>query len=781
MTDASTTTVTDVLEQRLEKSHRDELIRDSAISPDVVAERGYATVKSPNIALRDGYGRDTREQLRAQGFPSWAIRENYFYPGLLVPMYTPRGQRIPGQWKPRNPVPGPNGKRMRYASAKSPSRLDVHPRWTKDPDPDGREARLPVIQDPTIPLWITEGVKKADSLTSRDICAVALAGVYNWRNTHATLGDWEDVRLKGREVIICFDADAVIKPDVQRAMARLGKWLKYKGAQKVWYLVVPPGVNGVTTKGVDDYFAAGGTVKQLEQAFATKPPREVSTADTYTDARLAETIAEEVLDGRYLWTGAIGWLQWDGRRWVSATEVSVGEAVRQWALDAFAAAAQRLRENASDAQVDLDGLRPMLGASRQKAVLGLARGIVERAGEGFDADPDLLNTPDGVVHLPTGDVLPHDPDLLMTKITKGSYRPGFIHPDWDQALQALPEDVRGWWQIRMGIAISGHTDPDAVIAVLQGGGENGKSALTQSGFLIAVGSYGMVASQKLLMGSKNEHSTEIADLKGMRYVLVEELVEEGQINVGAIKRIAGTDRQRARKTHKDNVEWDPSHSVIATTNPVPVVKETDHGTWRRLKMIRCPYTWLPPGVPLDGPNDRRGDPTLRGRLTASPSGQHDAMITWAVEGAKTWYANREELARKGAEVADILVPPKRVEEDSLAWRVLSDRILGFWTERLIPDVTAAVVTREVWEEFNDWLRANGHAAWALETFSPRFAGHAATTRHRVTKKRTRDHSAIMRRPLGNAFGAAHKDLPKQVEVWVGVRFRTEKDASENDS
>ena len=780
MTNVSTATVADTVGSRLSETHRKELIDGSAIDPAVIVERGYVTVGRPDGTLRDGYGRDTREQLRALGFPGWATREPYFYPGLLLPMYTPTGTRLPGQWKPFSAIPGPDGKRMRYASAKSPSRLDVHPRWSRDPDPDGREARLPAIQDVDVPLWITEGLKKADSLTSRGICTIALAGVFNWRNTHATLGDWEDVRLKGREVTVCFDADATTKPAVQKAMARLGQWLKHKGASKVWYLVVPPGVEGSATKGVDDFLAAGGTITQLEQAYATKPPKDVSTSDTWTDARLAETIAQEVLDGRYVWAAGLEWLGWDGRAWRETHEVSVIESVRQWALDQFADAAQRLQKQEDGAAGDVEGLRPMLGASRQKAVLSLARGVVERRADDFDRDPDLLNTPGGVVHLPTGDVLPHDPDLMMTKITKGSYRPEYRHADWSQALQALPVECREWWQARMGVALSGYTDPDERIIVLQGGGENGKSALTQGGFLHAVGDYGMIASQKLLMGSKTEHSTEIAELKGRRFVLVEELIEEGQINVGTLKRIAGATRLTARRTHKDNMSWDPTHSVIATTNPIPVVKETDHGTWRRLTMVKFPLTFVtapevPPGgtLPALAAGEVYGDPTLKTRLTASPDGQHDAMITWAVEGAMAWYANREALERKGS-VGDILAPPKRVQDDSLAWRTLSDRILGFWIECLIADPTAAVVSRELWEHFKEWLRGNGHQELSLEVFTPRFGGHQRTTAARVTKSRTRNLSPIMRRPL-TGFGTVEKPLPKQVEAWHGVRYRTEAD------
>jgi putative DNA primase/helicase len=59
--------------------------------------------------------------------------------------------------------------------------------------------------------------------------------------------------------------------------------------------------------------------------------------------------------------------------------------------------------------------------------LTLARGIVARKTDDLDSDPDLLNTPSGIVDLQRGELLPHDPSLLITKIT--SDRPGFTHPD----------------------------------------------------------------------------------------------------------------------------------------------------------------------------------------------------------------------------------------------------------------------------------------------------------------------------------------------------------------
>lgn len=754
--------------------HRAEVIEHSSISIDVARERGYATADRPlmsgghiqRIPGAPPLGSNTRETLAKMGFPSWAIREAYYFPGMWIPQFTPRGERYAGQWKPARPVRNRDGKPMKYASAKGSARLDVHPRWSADRgqiDP----TKVPAIQDPSMRLWITEGVKKADSLTSRDEVTVALSGVFNWRNTHASLGDWEDVRLRGREVVICFDADAITKPAVASAMERLGKWLKHKGAAKVWYCVVPPAVNGKATKGVDDFFAAGGSVKELEKSFEPKPPRIVDTADAFTDSRLAETLANEILDGFFVWAAGLDWLAWDGRRWAEVHEVTVLEGVRRWALDHFAEAAAKLRDMDGDAGAEVEGWRAVLSSSRQRSILNLSRGIVERKAEDFDSDPDILNTPSGIVNLTTGDLLPHDPDALCTKITNGSYRPGFTHEDWDAILEALPSDVVEWFKIRMGQAITGWPTSDGVIPILQGGGENGKSTLVTDGILPAIGGYGAVASPKLF--EKGQHSTERADLRGQRLVIAEELTEGRSIDVTALKQVADVTRIKARRTHKDNMEFDATHSLLATTNYIPVISETDHGTWRRLALVKFPFTFVKAGKPITDPEtQKRGDTNLKRRVKVNAENQYDAIVTWCVEGARAWYENTDAMQ---------LAP--RVEEDTRKWRIEADRILGFWTECLVAAPGVAVVAAELLDHFNSWLTTNGHGAWSKETFGPRFEGHTETVAARSKRTRIRPATSpveVVRRPAPEGtFTPAVRPLPAQVAVWTNLRYRTESD------
>jgi P4 family phage/plasmid primase-like protien len=733
----------------LSDQHRRELETESAIDPNVIAARGYETLER-----RSKGDNQMRERLNKLRIPTWATREDSYFPGILIPMYGPAGQRVSCQWKPRVAVQNRDGKKMKYASPKGQAcRLDVHPRNTS------------AIVDPTAELWITEGIKKGDSVTSRGICAISLTGVFNWRSQLGTLGDWEDVILKGRSVVICFDADARTNPNVLRAMIRCGRWLKSKGANKVWYLIVPAEIHGKAAKGVDNFFAAGGTLEELKAARTTTEPNPDIADDTFTDARLAETIADDVLVDQFIWVTGLGWMGWDGRRWDATTDVAVTEAVREYALDRFARVLDEIRTTGQANAAAVDGWRSMLSAGRMRSVLTLARGIVERKADELDADLDLINTPAGVVDLQTGLLVPHDSGLLMTKITSGSYRPGFTHPDWEKALDALPESERGWLQVRIGQGITGYTTPDGVMPVLQGAGENGKSALTTDGPVPALGGYATMASPRLFQSSKgSEHSTERAELRGKRLLIAEELTEGRSIDITALKQIQDVGTITARYVHKDNFTFQASHSLFTTTNYIPVVNETDHGTWRRLSLLIFPYTFRKPGEPLHSDSDRTGDPTLKARIRQGADGQHDAIVTWAVEGAIRWYANLDTS----------LLPTPKVKADTRAWRADADRILGFWEERIIGDRDACILTTDMLEAFNAWLRGNGHNEWSKELFGPRFVQHGETVRHGVEGRQTTQLGGLSRPAM------AFSDVPLRARVYQGVRFQTASDKEKHE-
>jgi putative DNA primase/helicase len=663
----------------LAAQHVRELVEGSAIDPAVIQERGYVTVARPNAALRDPYGRDTRDQLRAMGFPSWATREDYFYPGLLIPQYTPAGIRYAGQFKPSRPVPGRDGKPQRYASAKGPARLDVHPRWSADRG----GMQLPAIQDPSERLWITEGVKKADALTSRGCVTVALAGVYNWRNTHATLGDWEDVRLRGREIVLCFDADAVTKPAVAQAMARLGKWLRHKGAAKVWYLTVPPAVGGSATKGVDDYFAAGGTLKSLEQALSTTPPQVTETEDRFTDARLAETLANEALEGRYIWAESLDWLQFKGNVWCGVKEPSVLETVRQWSLQRHAEAVAKLRLDDRGAAAEVDGWRAVLSKARASAVLSYSRGILSHHPDELDADADHINTPSGYLSLDTGKARPLGEAEYPTRITGARFDPEATSDVWDAFLaRVLPDaDVRGFVQRLIGYGLLGEVR-EHIMPIFTGTGRNGKGTLRDA-VLAAFGTYALEVDPELLMMSNNpRHATFLMELKGRRIVFCSETEQHRRFAQSTMKRLVGGDPIQANRMREDPITFLPTHLLIMCTNHLPKITGDDPASWERIRVV--PFDVFIP------PEER--DPRLPARL-CEPDVQA-AVLAWAYRGYRQY-----------VEVG--LAAPPAVLVRTERYRAESDGLGRFLAERVVESPAGRITAGALHEAYSAWFRNEG--------------------------------------------------------------------------
>ncbi len=495
----------------------------------------------------------------------------------------------------------------------------------------------------------------------------------------------------------------------------------------------------------------------------------------FTHSVLAARFANESLAGTTRWAKGLGWMRWDGRRWSRQADEAVVEAARLWVLRCFEVARHRMKISQGD-NVTVGKWISTASASNLRAIVGLAKGIegVHTDAAAFDAHPDLLNVANGVVDLRGHKLLDHDPELLMTRIAHAAYRPGARHPDWDAALEAIPDECRSWAQLRYGQATTGHMTPDDVLIVQQGAGENGKTTITGA-IAKTIGDFYVLISDRVLLAHPGDHPTELMDLRGARLALVEETPEARRLSVARLKKTVGTPQISARYIRQDSVTFDATHSLFLSTNYRPIVEETDHGTWRRLKLLRFPYRWRKPYEQLESPTDRRGDPGLRQRLEEGAGGQHEAVLAWLVDGAVAWYALDKTMPE----------PPRLVEADSWAWRAESDVILAYADERLCFDADAHVMSTELLADLNEWQVAHSQRPWGDKTLAARFGDHEEAVAHQVEKRLIRAtdimHGTLSRRPLAGLVSGVPLHLPPpttKYNAWLGVRFRADSDDDE---
>jgi P4 family phage/plasmid primase-like protien len=491
-----------------------------------------------------------------------------------------------------------------------------------------------------------------------------------------------------------------------------------------------------------------------------------SGAPRLEDAYIGARIAEGHLKGKFLHHNAYGWMNFDGRRWAPVAETAVAEDVRKALIDLHHSEAEAGAEPGR-----LQKISGMLSAARIRAITFIAK-LKLTSDRPFDAHPDLLNVANGVVDLRTGKLRSHHAELMFTKLAPADYAPGANHSDWEQALAAVPEDAVDWLRVRLGQATTGHPVPDDRLVVLKGSGSNGKTTIID-GIREALGSdYAVTMPDRILLARLGDHPTEMMVMRGARLALMEEFPELGHINTKRLKDLLGTGEMTARHIARDSVTWKPSHSPFVSSNYLPRVDESDDGTWRRLVLVEFPYRYRRPGAPLPTPCDREGDPRLRDRLRAGADGQHEAVLAWLIEGAVRWYQSDRRMPED----------PPSVLQATAVWRKNSDVLLRYADERLVFDPQAQVVATELFEDFNDWLQANGHRPWSDQSFSARFSQHGEAIANEVAKKRSRWSSQLRlsRRPRDQFGATPGPAVPKQFTAWVGVRFQTPEDMDDAD-
>lgn len=481
------------------------------------------------------------------------------------------------------------------------------------------------------------------------------------------------------------------------------------------------------------------------------------------DASLADELAM-LFRGRWAYADGFGIMRWkrhgDGGRWKPAEEHALVEAVRRELVEIevgeHTAAAMRGDNKA------IDKARTLLSRARASAVARLVLGILAEDEPTFDAHADLLNTPTGVVDLRTGEMTPADPMLYLSKMTDAEYDPKADRSLWEKATEALPKDVVAWMKIRLGQALTGYTPDDDMLVIFEGAGENGKTAWL-IGVRKALGDYARTLPERLLVADPGDHPTTLMTLQGARVGAIEELPEGRALNVKRLKDVVGTPEITARKMRQDDVTFPNTTCLFLSTNYLPIVAETDHGTWRRLALVRFRETYLKAGdhrkLKKAGRLTKRhhlGDPRVKRHF------EHNAdagLLAWLVEGAAEWYALGEKMPEK----------PARVEKDTEAWRLDADPILAYVRERLVLDTGYAITAVDLADDFNAWLERRGHRRWTGQTINSRFQGHVSMDG--VERKMVKWSNAV--RPSRPRTAILSKPIPKTTTSWRGVRFEEE--------
>jgi putative DNA primase/helicase len=370
------------------------------------------------------------------------------------------------------------------------------------------------------------------------------------------------------------------------------------------------------------------------------------------------------------------WLVWDGTRWA----VDANGQVPRWmkVIARTVTSAVLLHKDADDARELLRAAKRAESNGGVKGALMLASTEPEIAvtPDDLDADPYLLNCRNGILDLRTGQILPHEPARLLTKMAGAAYEPTTAGPTFAKFLDRIqPEPaMREYLSRLLGHALDG-TVTAHILPIFYGDGANGKSTLVDA-VMAALGDYADAADPDLLRARTfDAHPTGVADLYGLRLALLHESDTGHRLAEGTVKRLTGGDRLKARRMREDFWSFQPSHTFVMLTNHKPVVGGTDEGIWRRLRLVPFEVV-IPPG-------ERDQD---LGRQLAEESA---AVLAWLVAGYRAWQAGG-------------FAEPQQVIEATDAYRAESDALGRFIAERCLLMPAQHVGSTELFIAWEKW-------------------------------------------------------------------------------
>jgi len=457
---------------------------------------------------------------------------------------------------------------------------------------------------------------------------------------------------------------------------------------------------------------------------------------TLTDVGLGRRLAK-MIRGRMAYIRERNtWSHWDGTRWAdNAEHIGHFHAKRLhdelWGELATLSHTERLPAVVKFVQDS--GTRARITAAMWAAQS--ENGITTSQSD-YDTHPWLLNVRNGVIDLRSGELRPHDPRLRITQIAAVEYQPDARSELWARFIRDVTcgdDEIAEFLQQAFGLALTGDVS-DEVLVCHNGAGCNGKStALEAVGKML--GEYAAVAPPGLFTARKfDSHPTEIAGLRGKRFVTAIEQEGNRALRESLIKQMTGGDTIRTRGMREDFWEMQPTWHIHIAYNTAPRLTGTDDGIRRRLRVV--PWNASFQGSP---------DLTIKERLTSEA--ERAGILNWCIEGLRKRLAG----GRLYSPEAVMIATEEYIDDEDLIGRFIAERTEG--------DPAHMIEVREMLRAFREWMQADGCPRHVVEGYTANALGRELARRG---YRKMRPDSGLHRKQtvvMGLRLANTHDDLP----------------------
>lgn len=421
--------------------------------------------------------------------------------------------------------------------------------------------------------------------------------------------------------------------------------------------------------------------KDKKGVVAEMPKNQYDMTDTGNAQRLKDKYKGNI---KYSYTRK-KWLYWTGKIWQTDNTGEIkklaDEIINDIKKEAFA-------ERDEDKQQKLLQWASRTASSKGKEAMVKETQHIEGIPvlmEELDCYNDYLNCQNGIVNLRTGELLPHDSNFMMSNISYAEYDTSGKQPEmWLSFLNDVTngdKELQEYLQKCVGYSLTGSVREQCAF-FLYGLGNNGKSTFLDT-ISDLLGNYASNVQPDTIMMKKNDSgaNSDIARLKGKRFVTSEEPTEGVRLNEGLVKQLTGGGKVTCRFLYGDEFEYEPEFKIWIGTNHKPVIRGTDVGIWRRIRLIPFEVN-----IPKE-----KVDKNLKWKLRK----ELPQIMKWAVDGCIKWQ-------REGLDL------PECVQQATNEYKAEMDILTSFVDACLEIDYLGgeSISAQELFRIYSAWAKTN---------------------------------------------------------------------------
>lgn len=384
--------------------------------------------------------------------------------------------------------------------------------------------------------------------------------------------------------------------------------------------------------------------------------------------------------GKFAYTNANGWMVNVGTHWEATNaEAALDRAIVDTLKQRRVAAVQR------DLEAIVKVSKP--DAKRIQAAKYLFRSLVVANHSDFDNVPYWLNCRNGVVDLRTAKLYERG-EAKFTYCLPIDYDRNADPSDWLNFLRSITsgEEMLPYLQQCVGYSITGATNEECFFYVY-GPTRSGKGTFINT--IIKVLGYptsplcrGVAFNTFTAKREGDSQNFDLAPLKACRFISASESNKHERFDDAKVKMVTGNDPITASFKHKDSFTYIPQYKIwLLSNNPVNGDVDDD-AFWYRVRVIEFPHSFA-----------GKEDTGLKERMS-SPANLR-AVLAWAVEGARQWYA------------AGRLTTPGDVQHSTQKQRDALDYVTQWLDECCSLSPASWSATSALYGSYERWCNTNG--------------------------------------------------------------------------